>query len=114
MNYNFQLLNNTKKTITYINKQLINYPKSEVILKENIEENMYQLIELIFSYNINEVSRIREKYLKDLVIKLSMLDYYMYVSYEKRLISKKKYVSCSLFITEIRKICYGLIRNVKS
>ena len=31
MNYNFILLNNTKKTIIYINKQLINYPKSELV-----------------------------------------------------------------------------------
>ena len=27
MNSNFSLLNNSKKTIAYINKQLINYPK---------------------------------------------------------------------------------------
>ena len=49
MNSNFVLLNNTKKTIAYINKQIINYPKSEVVLKQNIEKNMYELIELIFS-----------------------------------------------------------------
>ena len=55
MNSNFALLNNTKKTIAFINKQLINYPKSEVILKHNIEKNMYELIELIFSYSINDV-----------------------------------------------------------
>ena len=53
MNSNFSLLNNTKKTIAFINKQLINYPKSEVVLKQNIERNMYELIELIFSYSIN-------------------------------------------------------------
>lgn len=48
MNSNFALLNNSKKTIAYINKQLINYPKSEVVLKQNIEHNMYEIIELIF------------------------------------------------------------------
>ena len=31
MNYNFKVLNNTYKTINYINKILINYPKKEVI-----------------------------------------------------------------------------------
>lgn len=34
MNYNFKILNNTYKTINYINKILINYPKKEVVLKE--------------------------------------------------------------------------------
>ena len=111
MNSNFALLNNTKKTIAYINKQLINYPKSEVILKQNIEKNMYELIELIFSYSINDIERIKTKNLKDLIIKLSMLDFYLATSFEKRIISKKKFESTALFIIEIRKIAYGLIRN---
>ncbi len=112
MNSNFSLLNNSKKTIAYINKQLINYPKSEVVLKQNIEKNMYEIIELIFSYSINDIERIKIKYLKDLIIKLSMLDFYIATSFEKRIISKKKFESTSLYIIEIRKIAYGLIKNV--
>ena len=111
MNSNFALLNNTKKTIAFINKQLINYPKSEAVLKENTEKDMYEIIELIFSYSINDVERIKIKYLKDLIIKLSMLDFYIATSFEKRIISKKKFESTSMFIVEIRKIAYGLVRN---
>ena len=114
MNSNFALLNNTKKTIAYINKQLINYPKSEVVLKQNIERNMYELIELIFSYSINDIERIKTKYLKDLIIKLSMLDFYIATSFEKRIISKKKFESTALYIIEIRKIAYGLIKNANN
>lgn len=114
MNYNFILLNNTKKTIIYINKQLINYPKSELVLKENIERNMYELIELIFSFNINDNLRIKNKYIKDLLVKLAMLDFYMNISYEKKIINKKRYLSVANFILEIRKICYGILKNVKS
>lgn len=112
MNSNFSLLNNSKKTITYINKQLINYPKSEVVLKQNIEKNMYEIIELIFSYSINDVERIKVKFLKDIIIKLSMLDFYIATSFEKRIISKKKFESTALYIIEIRKIAYGLVKNV--
>ncbi len=112
MNSNFALLNNTKKTIAYINKQLINYPKSELVLKQNIEKNMYDIIELIFSYSINDVERIKLKFLKDLIIKLSMLDFYIATSFEKRIISKKKFESTSMYIIEIRKIAYGLVKNV--
>ena len=112
MNSNFALLNNSKKTIAYINKQLINYPKSEVVLKNNIEKNMYELIELIFSYSISDIERIKLKYLKDLIIKLSMLDFYIATSFEKRIISKKKFESTAMYIVEIRKLAYGLVKNV--
>ncbi len=115
MNSNFSLLNNSKKTIAYINKQLINFPKSEMVLKQNMEKNMYEIIELIFSYSISDVERIKLKYLKDLIIKLSMLDFYVATSFEKRIISKKKFESTAMYIVEIRKIAYGLVRNeVKS
>lgn len=111
MNSNFALLNNSKRTIAYINKQLINYPKSEMVLKQNIEKNMYDIIELIFSYSINDIERIKIKFLKDLIIKLSMLDFYVATSFEKRIISKKKFESTSMYIIEIRKIAYGLVKN---
>ena len=111
MNSNFALLNNSKKTIAYINKQLVNFPKTECVLKQNMEKNMYEIIELIFSYSISDIERVKIKYLKDLIIKLSMLDFYVETSFEKRIISKKKYESTSLFIIEIRKITYGLIKN---
>ena len=69
------------------------------------------MIELIFSYSINDVERIKIKFLKDLIIKLSILDFYIATSFEKRIISKKKFESTSMFIIEIRKIAYGLVRN---
>ena len=40
-----------------------------------------------------------------------MLDFYIATSFEKRIISKKKFESTSMFIVEIRKIAYGLVRN---
>ena len=56
MNSNFKILNNTYKTINYFNKLLINYPKKEIVLRNNIEKNNYELIECIFAYNINKFS----------------------------------------------------------
>lgn len=113
MNSNYSLLNKTKLTIIYINKQIINFPKSERVLKDNIEKNMYEIIELIYFYYLNDVKRIKQKYLKDLVVELSMLDFYINMAFEKRIISKKRLESIVNFIIEIRKIVYGIIRNDK-
>ena len=108
MNYNFKLLTNTYKTVNYINKILLNYPKKEVVLKNNIERDCYEIVELIFAYNINNTDRIREKNLKDLLIKVSMLDFYMRVSFDKKIISKHQYEVLGRFIIEIRKMIYGV------
>ncbi len=108
MNYNFKILNNIYKTVNYFNKLLINYPKREMILSNNIEQACYQLVELVFAYSINDTDRIREKNLKDMLIKTSMLDFYVRVSYDKKIISKHQFEVLGRFFTEIRKMIYGL------
>ncbi len=37
MKTNFKILDKSYKTINYINKILVDYPKKEVVLKNNIE-----------------------------------------------------------------------------
>ncbi len=108
MNYNFKILNSTYKTINYINKLLVNFPKKEVVLKNNIEKTCYAAIENIFAFNINDSIRIKEKYLKDLLVKLSMLDFYTRTSYDKKVISRHQFEVVSRFLIQIRKMAFGL------
>lgn len=114
MNSNFILLSKTQRTICYYNKILLNYPKNEHLLKHNIEKDMYELIECIFAYRINDSERIKQKYLKDFLVKLAMLDFYTNVSYDKKILGKRQFESLCNFIIEIRKITYGLIRSEKN
>jgi len=111
MNSKFILLSKTQKTIEYYNKLLINYPKVEIVLKHNIEKNMYELIESLFAYNINDTDRIKQKYLKDFLIKLSMLDFYTKISYKKKIISKRQFEVIGRFIIEARKITFVLVKG---
>lgn len=113
-NEGFKLLTNLEKTITYINKELLNYPKYEVILRNHIEATMYTLVELIHSYRITTNKRTKEKNLNDFIIKLSMLDYYMRVSYEKKIINSHKLTVIINYLIEIRKLSYGVIRSEKN
>lgn len=111
-NNDFKLLSNSEKTINYINNLLPNYPKKEIILKQNIEKTQYELIENIFSFNINKDSvRIRNKHLKEILLKLSMIDYYIRISYHKKYISTHQMDCITKRLIEIRKITYGLIKK---
>ncbi len=113
MNSSFKLLSKTEMTICYYNRMLVNYPKNEVVLKSNIEKNMYELVECLFYYNFNDTDRIKQKYLKDYLVKLAMLDFYTNVSYNKKIIGKKQYGSVGNFIIEMRKMVYGILKNEK-
>lgn len=40
-NEGFKLLSNLEKTINYINKELLNFPKYDTVLRNQIELTMY-------------------------------------------------------------------------
>lgn len=113
MNSNFILLSKLQRTIEYYSKLLVNFPKKEYVLKQNIEKNLYELIENLYSYNINDTDRIKQKYLKDFLIKLAMLDFYSNMSFRKKIISKRQFEVIGNFIIEARKITFSLIKGVK-
>ena len=112
-NEGFKLLSNLEKTINYINKELLNFPKYDTVLRNQIELTMYQMVECIHSYRISTITKIKIKNLNDFIIKLSMLDYYMRISYEKKIINSHKLTVISNYLIEIRKIAYGVIRSEK-
>ena len=112
-NEGFKLLSNLEKTINYINKELLNFPKYDTVLRNQIELTMYQMVECIHSYRISNITKIKSKNLNDFIIKLSMLDYYIRISYEKKIINSHKLTVISNYLIEIRKIAYGVIRSEK-
>lgn len=60
----FRMLVVTEQLIDYVNNILPDYLKKEVVLKQNIEKNQYELIENLFAYNMNTSKRIKEKVYK--------------------------------------------------
>ena len=111
---NFLLLNNITKVNLYVEKLLSNFPNKERVLNDNIKSTMYELVKLTNSYNINYKKLIREKNLVDILINLSMLDYYLLISYKKDYIKKRQYNSACRMLTEVRKIAYCLVNYEKN
>ena len=66
-NEGFKLLSNLEKTINYINKELLNFPKYDTVLRNQIELTMYQMVECIHSYRISTITNIKSKNLNDFI-----------------------------------------------
>lgn len=114
MNTNFNVLNRIKKTNLYVEKLIMNFPKKEYILKNNLEKSMFRTIELVFTCNIQDSLRIKEKFFKDLVVELAMINYYVEFAYERKFVSKKQREVVGKYLIEIRKMIYGVIQNERN
>ncbi len=104
------IITKIKKTINYVNNVLINYPKSEYILKNNISDSFYNLLELIYRANIHKDIF----YMKESVIKIRMIEYYLKISLDKKIISFKKYENIGNYLLEINKMINSWILYEKS
>ena len=87
MEIKFKLLSQTEKALAYLNRLLPNLPKKASNLKRHIEDCQYDMMENIFGYNLQKTNRIKEKYLYDYLVKLSMYDYYARELYHKKYIN---------------------------
>ena len=91
-NDSFKIMKNTKVLVIDVVAFSKNFPKSEAVLKKKLQEELFNLIKLLNFYIVNRTSsRIREKYIKDFIVSLSMVDFYFEYLYSHRIISFNKY-----------------------
>lgn len=107
-NDRFKIVNNIKLFIKYIDKIIINYPRSSFNLKNRLESTSYELLELVFLTNIVED---RKFYQRKIISKISMLDFYLELSYDKRYISLKVFNKGINMLNTMRKMIFGWIKN---
>lgn len=115
MNENFLLYKHVKEFSFEMIKYCNNIPKNLTYIKTSIQSTFDNSIRLIRYYivNINDTSRIKMKYLKDLIVELSMLDYYLECLYVERALGKNKYNVYASELENIRKIAFGVINSEK-
>ena len=104
----FRLIKNMKNFIISLDECIINFPKSEKVLKDSISKISYEILENIYYANlIND----KELVHKQIVSKLSMLDFYFEVALKKKYISEKKCNHYCSAILMLSKMTYGWIKN---
>ena len=113
-NDSFKIMKNTKELVSDVVEFSRNFPKSESVLKKNLQDELFNLVRLLNSYIVNrDSSRIREKHIKDFIVSLSMVDYYFEYLYLNKIISFKKYKDLVGDVITIRKLAYGVLKNEK-
>ena len=89
-----------KKTIEYIEKVTKKYPKIEYVLKNKILDACYELLELTYKANIYH----DKKYMKEILVKIRIIEYFVKKSIDKKLINFKKYENIGNHLLEINKM----------
>lgn len=110
----FKLLNKSKMLLKYVESNiLINIPKVHSSYRKGLEDNMIQLNYNIIKANINTGS-IRSKYQKEILVNIAMIDLYLDLLLDIKIISRKKFMVIIRMLNEIRKMANGWILSEKN
>lgn len=99
-----------KKTIEYIEKSFDNCPTKEKIVKEKVISSSYELLELVYMANTHK----EIKYMKDIIVKINMIDYYIKLGLDKKIINYKKYNNLGMHLLELIKMVQSWIKYEKN
>lgn len=115
MNENFQLYKCVKDFSFEMMKFTNNIPRNLMYIRTGMQDVFINSVKLIkyYTVNLDENPRIKLKYLKDLIVELAMLDYYLECLYVFRALGKNQFKTYSLSLENIRKLAYGVIKSEK-
>lgn len=115
MNENFFLYKKTKDFSFEIMEYIKNIPRVYLYLRDDIQNSFSNMVRFMryYSISLNDSYRVKVKYLKDLVVELSLIDYYLECLYHFGVLGKNRFNVFSKNIEEIRQIAYGVINHEK-
>ena len=98
-----------RKTVRYIEKNTINFPKENHILRDRIISSCYTLLENVFRANVFQETC----YKKEIVIQIQMLNFYLEEAYIKNILTEKKFISYTNHLLKVDKMVRSWMTNEK-
>ena len=86
----FQVINFIRKLILEVDKELSNFPKKDIELKNRIRKNSYDILELAYEANTTSDIENKKALLEKIIAKVKILDFLLNLCYDKMIINNKK------------------------
>lgn len=109
----FKIIQFVREFIIRVDKELDNFPKKDIEIKNKIRNESYDLLEI--SYEANNTLRKEHKIalLEKGIAKIKVIDFLLNLSYDKQIISSKKYVKFGDKLEDIIKYMSGWLRKIQ-
>lgn len=107
----FKILQFTREFILRVEKELDNFPKKDIEIKTKIRNNSYDLLEIMYAANVTSSESKKVDLLEQSIAKIKLIDFLINLSYDRGLITQKKYIKLSEKLDDIVKYISGLLKK---
>lgn len=109
----FKVIEFIRQLILAVDKELDNFPKKEIEIKNRIRTSSYDLLELAYEANTCDDIAFKKIQLTKMISKIKIIDFLLNLSLDKTLITQKKYYKLAARIDDIIKYTTGWLKSLK-
>ena len=102
----FKVINFIRELIVYLDKYLENFPRKDIEIKTRIRNLSYDILEEVYKANSTEENK-KIQYLDSIIAKIKVIDFLLNLSYDKQIISLKRYMKFGTKLDDILKYTIG-------
>ena len=103
----FKTIQFIRELIIYLDNMLENFPKKDIEISRLIKEKSYEMLELAYLANTTMDLKERQKDLEKIIVKVKLLDFFVNMSYDKKIINQKKFLKVGQRLDDIIKCNTG-------
>lgn len=108
----FKIIQFVRELIVMIDNNMDNFPKKDIELKKRIRSNSFDILELVYEANTSSEIEYKKKLLLRALAKVKIVDFLLNLSYDKKIITEKKYYKFGNKMDDIIKYLNGWIKQI--
>ena len=108
----FKIIEFIRQLIIAIDKEMENFPKKDNELKSRIRSNSYDILELIYEVNSSQNVELKISLIQKILAKVKVIDFLLNLSYDREIITSKKYLKLANRIDDITKYATGWLNSM--
>lgn len=108
----FKIVQFIRELILAIDKQMDNFPKKDIEIKNRLRKNSFDMLELAYKANSALDINLKKQLILDIISKAKVIDFLLNLSYDKQIITEKKYYKLSLKLDDIIKYSTGWLKTI--
>ena len=108
----FKIIEFIRQSIIAIDKEMENFPKKDNELKSRIRSNSYDILELIYEANSSQNVELKISLIQKILAKVKVIDFLLNLSYDREIITSKKYLKLANRIDDITKYATGWLNSM--
>lgn len=109
----FKIIDYIRNLLIYIDKELDNFPKKDIEIKQRIRNTGFDLLELAYQANTTSKKENKKELIELIFAKVKILDFLLNLCYDKQIINSKKYVKFGAKLDDIVKYSVGWKNSIK-